>query len=89
MRRLGTQAVVDVCDDGPGIPPDRRNAAFHRFQRGLDTKEPGYGLGLSIVQRAVELHDGTIELLEAPTGQGLLVRIRLDALAPPPIDADR
>ncbi|MEX1829584.1 sensor histidine kinase [Luteibacter sp. CQ10] len=89
VRRLGTQAVVDVCDDGPGIPPDRRNAAFHRFQRGVDTKEPGYGLGLSIVQRAVELHEGTIELLEAPSGQGLLVRIRLDALAAPAIDADR
>jgi two-component system sensor histidine kinase QseC len=80
VRRQVDAAVIEVCDDGPGISPDLRDAAFQRFQRGTDTKESGYGLGLSIVQRAVELHEGTIELLQAPAGQGLLVRIRLAVL---------
>ncbi|MDF4005024.1 ATP-binding protein [Luteibacter sp. PPL552] len=84
LRREGDVAVIDICDDGPGIPPDLRQAAFHRFERGVDTKESGYGLGLSIVQRAVELHEGTIELLESPAGQGLLVRIHLGAVTPAP-----
>ncbi len=82
LRRQHGRAIIDICDDGPGIPSDRRDAAFQQFRRGADTKEAGYGLGLSIVQRAVELHEGTIELLEAPSGQGLLVRISVAALPP-------
>jgi two-component system sensor histidine kinase QseC len=77
VHRKDSAVIVEVCDDGPGIPPDRREAACQRFERGSDTKESGYGLGLSIVQRAVELHEGTIQLLDAPSGRGLLVRIHL------------
>ncbi len=83
VHRRGGTVVIDVCDDGPGIAPDRRELAFKRFERSSDTKEPGYGLGLSIVQRAVELHEGSIELLDGPSAQGLLVRIGIEA-----IDAD-
>lgn len=82
IRRHGAKALIAICDDGPGIPAERREAAFLRFHRGADMKEAGYGLGLSIVQRAVELHDGSIELLEAPHGQGLLVHILIDVLPP-------
>lgn len=76
VRKEGAQAVVDIADNGPGIPSELRHAVFHRFQRGADTNEHGYGLGLSIVQRAVELHEGTIELHDGSDGQGLLIRIR-------------
>ncbi|SKB30805.1 ATP-binding protein [Luteibacter sp. 22Crub2.1] len=78
--RLDGKILIAVSDDGPGIPKDRREAAFQRGYRGADMKEPGYGLGLSIVQRAVELHDGSIALLEAPSGNGLLVHILMDPL---------
>lgn len=77
IRREGAQAVIDIRDNGPGIPEDRRQAVFQRFHREVESATRGYGLGLSIVQRAIELHDASIELLESPLGRGLLVRIRM------------
>ncbi|UPG96092.1 ATP-binding protein [Luteibacter aegosomatissinici] len=79
IHRDDRTIVITVCDDGPGISPDLRDLVFHRFQRGAQDKAMGYGLGLSIVQRAIELHDGQIALLDGPPGRGLLVRIRLEA----------
>ncbi|WP_430390583.1 ATP-binding protein [Dyella sp. 20L07] len=79
IRRDGAQAVIDICDNGPGIPEDRRQAVFQRFHREVESATRGYGLGLSIVQRAIELHGASIELLESPMGRGLLVRIRMAA----------
>lgn len=70
-------AVIEVVDDGPGIPAERRAGMFTRFQRGLDTQGEGYGLGLSIVQRAAELHGATIELLDRDEGTGLRVVVRI------------
>jgi two-component system sensor histidine kinase QseC len=77
IRREGSHAVIEVLDDGPGIPPERRDAMFTRFQRGLDTQGSGYGLGLSIVQRAVELHGASIRLLDGERGPGLRVVVEL------------
>lgn len=70
-------AVIEVMDDGPGIPEARRTGMFTRFQRGLDTQGEGYGLGLSIVQRAAELHGATIQLLDRAEGTGLRVVVRI------------
>ena len=81
------KAIIDIRDDGPGIPVERREAVFRRFHRETEAAASGFGLGLSIVQRAVELHDASIELLEAPGGHGLLAHIVMDALPPgePPV----
>jgi len=81
------KAIIDIRDDGPGIPAERREAVFRRFHRETEAAASGFGLGLSIVQRAVELHDANIELLEAPGGHGLLAHIVMDALPPgePPV----
>ena len=79
VRRDGAQVVIDISDNGPGIPDDRRQAVFQRFHREVESATRGYGLGLSIVQRAIELHEASIELLESPLGRGLLVRIRMTA----------
>lgn len=78
IHREHTTAVIDICDNGPGIPVERRQAVFQRFHREVESATRGYGLGLSIVQRAIELHDARIELLESPLGRGLLVRIHMD-----------
>jgi two-component system sensor histidine kinase QseC len=75
--REGDHAVIEVVDDGPGIPEARRASMFTRFQRGMDTQGEGYGLGLSIVQRAAELHGATIRLLDRDGGSGLRVRVLL------------
>jgi two-component system sensor histidine kinase QseC len=77
IHREDDWALVEVVDDGPGIPPERREAMFTRFQRGMDTQGGGYGLGLSIVQRAVELHGASIYLLDGDGGSGLRVAVRL------------
>jgi two-component system sensor histidine kinase QseC len=77
IQREQNQAVIDVIDNGEGIPPERRAAVFARFHREAGGRGDGYGLGLSIVQRAAQLHDATIELLDSPYGRGLRVCVRL------------
>ena len=71
----GEETVLNVDDSGKGIPAEARQSAFERFNR-LDQHGPdGVGLGLSIVQKCVEMQRGTIELLDSPLG-GLRVQLR-------------
>lgn len=65
-----------VSDTGPGIKPEQRELLFQRFYRGSQQHIPGSGLGLSIVQRCVELHGGNIEL-HSPESGGLRVIVCL------------
>ncbi len=59
LRRDDGDAVVEVADDGPGIPPELRDQIFDRFVRGegpADTAVgPGSGLGLAIVRAVADL----------------------------------
>lgn len=70
------KAWISVTDTGPGIDPEQRELLFQRFYRGAQQHVPGSGLGLSIVQRCVELHGGEIEL-QSPERGGLCVVVRL------------
>ncbi len=79
LDRTTQGALIDVTDDGPGIPAEHRAGVFARFHREAGSRGDGYGLGLSIVQRAAELHDATIELLDSPYGSGLRVRVVIPA----------
>jgi signal transduction histidine kinase len=76
-RRQGEQVVLGVRDDGPGIPPERREAAMQRFGR-LDPSRAvaGSGLGLALVEAVAKLHGGAITLDEA-TGGGLEIRLTI------------
>jgi len=56
LRRV---ALIEVKDNGPGIPPDARPRLFDPF---FTTKSGGTGLGLSIVARIIEKHGGALEL---------------------------
>jgi len=58
---------LEVRDEGPGIAPGERERVFQRFSRGA-TSAGGTGLGLAIARWAVELHGGTIEVLESRVG---------------------
>jgi two-component system, OmpR family, sensor histidine kinase QseC len=82
LERYGNRAVIEVTDNGPGIPAERRASVFARFHREASSSGDGYGLGLSIVQRAAQLHGATIELLDTPTGRGLRVRVAMPVLDP-------
>ncbi|KTD53177.1 Sensor histidine kinase [Legionella santicrucis] len=70
---------IDISDKGPGVPEDQLNRIFNPFYR-VDTsrtkKTGGYGLGLAIAARAIQLHHGEIIASNNPDG-GLLVRIIL------------
>jgi two-component system OmpR family sensor kinase len=67
-------AVLQVSDDGPGIPAGERERVFDRFYRGAAAPEGGSGLGLAIVRRVAELHGARIELAEGLRGRGLSAR---------------
>ena len=56
-----------MVDEGPGIPPAERELVFQRFSRGA-TSAGGTGLGLAIARWAVELHGGTVEVVDVRTG---------------------
>jgi signal transduction histidine kinase len=58
---------IEVADEGPGIPAAERERVFERFTRGA-TSAGGTGLGLAIARWAVELHGGTIEVMDGGTG---------------------
>lgn len=67
--------TMSVCDEGPGIPQEQREAAMQRFRR-LDTNgRQGSGLGLSIADRIATLHGATLTLSDGPDGKGLCVQI--------------
>ena len=67
--------VLEVQDNGPGIPHELRERVFERFFRVLGNKSPGSGLGLTIVHQVAELHGAQIELDEPYIGSGLIVRV--------------
>ncbi len=75
----GTQLLIRIEDDGPGIPDADMQIVFEPFRR-LETSRNrgtgGSGLGLTIARRAVEQHGGTLELSNRPDG-GLLASLRL------------
>ncbi len=73
--RAGELAVLEVEDDGIGIPVEERSSIFERFYRVLGTDAEGSGLGLPIAAEIAELHQARIELLEASQGQGSLFRV--------------
>lgn len=72
--RAKNSLVLEVRDNGPGIPETLRTRVFERFYRVLGNKSPGSGLGLAIVKQIVDLYGGKIEL-DTPTDHtGLIVR---------------
>jgi two-component system OmpR family sensor kinase len=80
LRADGTDAVIEVADDGPGIAPGLRAQIFDRFVRGdgpADTATgPGSGLGLAIVSSVAKSHGGRAEAGESEGG-GALFRVRI------------
>jgi signal transduction histidine kinase len=75
-RRDGNRVVVEVVDDGPGIPEEIRERIFDPFFSTKDVGK-GVGLGLDLVRRTVERHDGEIDVASQP-GRTVF-RVRLPA----------
>jgi CheY-like chemotaxis protein/anti-sigma regulatory factor (Ser/Thr protein kinase) len=87
VRRRGDNVLVQVCDTGPGIPEDRREAIFQEFQRAHSDipGQTGFGLGLAIVRRFAHVLGHPVSL-ESRVGRGstFSVLIPLSSEAPPP-----
>jgi signal transduction histidine kinase len=67
--------LLVVEDDGPGIPPGRRDSVFDLFERAHDSS--GVGAGLALVRRFARLHDGYARIEERPGG-GASFQVLLD-----------
>jgi signal transduction histidine kinase len=74
MRREGGEIVVDVEDDGPGVPLDQREVVFEPFVR-LNEEMGGAGLGLPAARSIARAHGGDIVILNA--GPGAVLRVNL------------
>jgi two-component system, OmpR family, sensor kinase len=84
VREDGTDAVIEVGDEGPGMSTADAGRAFERFYRADASRSRhhgGSGLGLSIVDATVRAHGGTTEITSAP-GAGTTVTVRLPRRAP-------
>jgi len=73
----GAWVHVDVADTGEGIPPEHLSRIFDLY---FTTKDAGSGIGLSMVYRTIQLHDGHIEVQSTP-GRGTTFTIRLPQAA--------
>lgn len=79
ISKAGEQVMIDVSDEGPGLPAADQNRAFDRFWRGTGATGPsGTGLGLAIVKQLITDDSGTVSLVDTIDG-GLCVRIGLPA----------
>jgi signal transduction histidine kinase len=87
VAREGEQAVLEVVDDGPGLPPGSGDQIFARFVRGGGpadlVRDSGTGLGLAIVKAVAASHGGEVEAGSGPSGGArFTVRLPLAEAAP-------
>lgn len=85
----GAGVVIDVVDDGPGIPAHERDRIFERFERGTPTpggtgrSSGGTGLGLAIARWAAGLHGGSLTAVDPGDRTGAVLRLTLPDHEPP------
>lgn len=79
-RRDADEVIIEIEDDGHGIPPADLE---HIFEFYYTTKDEGTGLGLSIAQRIAHQHGGTLNV-ESSEGEGTLIAIRLPSASSAP-----
>jgi two-component system, OmpR family, sensor kinase len=82
--RQDGQVIVEIGDDGPGVPADQLSRIFDRFYRaGAPSRRPGSGLGLAIVAAVAAAHDGTVAARAEP--HGLRITLTLPARTQSPV----
>ena len=82
-EREGDEAVIRVRDSGIGIAPEHGQGLFDMFVQvdtAIERSRDGLGIGLTLVKRLVELHDGTVQVHSAGPGCGSEFAVRLAAV---------
>ncbi|GAB3391587.1 sensor histidine kinase [Azotobacter armeniacus] len=75
---VADELLLDIEDDGPGIPPEQRVHILRRGER-LDTQHPGQGIGLAVVQDILDSYGGELGLGDSEFGGAAFrIRIRMD-----------
>ncbi len=85
VRRTETEIVIAVEDNGIGIAPSLLGRVFEPFMQvapSIDRRAGGLGIGLTLVKRLAELHQGRVEV-KSEQGSGSTFSIHLPAIAPP------
>lgn len=87
VAREGSEAVLEVEDNGLGMSPETLAKLFQPFFRAPETRGiPGHGLGLATTKRLVDAHGGTLQVRSEPNvGTRVMVRFPLAAEAAPPV----
>jgi PAS domain S-box-containing protein len=86
LGREGEQAVIRVTDEGVGIAAEVLPTVFDMFSqasRTLDRSQGGLGIGLAVVARLIEMHDGQVCAQSNGLGEGSMFVISLPLIAPP------
>lgn len=79
VRMNDRSAVLEVTDNGSGVDVETLANLGRRFYRPTGAVTQGSGLGLSLVQRIAEIHDGSVQYLRSADGHGLQVQVTLPA----------
>ena len=90
VGRQGAAALIEVSDDGVGLDADTAPHVFELFFQGrqeISRARGGLGLGLTLVQRIVEAHDGEVSVASDGPGKGARFTVRLPAIETPVADA--
>ncbi len=83
-KREGSFAVIEVRDNGIGIPAEHLDDVFEMFSqvnRTLERSQGGLGIGLALVRSLVEMHGGTVSVQSAGAGEGSTFAVRLPLAA--------
>ena len=80
LRDLGRSIVIEVSDNGVGIPDDIKDTLFDPFVRGDSSRKSdgGSGLGLSIAKKIVENHNGEISIVKRKNDDKTIFYIRMN-----------
>lgn len=86
-RPAGDSRMIAIADNGIGIDPQHRDAAFLPFKRLNGAEYPGAGLGLAAARLIAEMHGGTIRIIDSPTdaertSRGIQVEFTVSATEP-------
>jgi two-component system OmpR family sensor kinase len=87
VRSSDGRAILEVADEGPGLPPGEEGLVFERFYRAdaaraRSNDSQGSGLGLSIVAAIVAAHGGSVHAGSPPSGSGAYFMVALPITPP-------